>query len=166
VFQLGTKYSEAMGATFLDEEGRPRPFVMGCYGIGIGRTAAAAIEQHHDEKGIVWPYPITPFHVHLISVSHSTRTLETTARLYEVLTDGGLEVLWDDRDERAGVKFNDADLIGAPFQVVIGDKGLADGVIEVKIRQSGAKSRVAPADLVPHLRRLAEEVARLGTDVS
>jgi prolyl-tRNA synthetase len=166
VFLLGTKYSKSMNATILDAHGKERYAVMGCYGIGVGRTAAAAIEQHHDEKGIVWPYPIAPFHVHLIPVSQSARTVETTARLYEVLMDGGLEVLWDDRDERAGVKFNDADLIGAPFQVVVGDKGLADGVIEVKIRRSGARSRVAPADLVPHLRRLAEELARPGAEVS
>jgi prolyl-tRNA synthetase len=102
VFLLGTKYSKSMNATILDAHGKERYAVMGCYGIGVGRTAAAAIEQHHDEKGIVWPYPIAPFHVHLIPVSQSARTVETTARLYEVLMDGGLEVLWDDRDERIG----------------------------------------------------------------
>jgi prolyl-tRNA synthetase len=155
VFLLGTKYSKAMNATILDDQGQERLAVMGCYGIGVGRTAAAAIEQNHDDKGIIWPFPIAPFHVHLLPVSQSEKTAEATAQLYTALLDAGFEVLWDDREERAGVKFNDADLIGAPFQVVAGDKGLADGVVEVKIRRSGAKSRITPSDLVAHLRNLS-----------
>src|SRR5574338_44764 len=151
VFLLGTKYSHKMNATVLDDQGKERLAIMGCYGIGVGRTAAAAIEQHHDEKGIIWPFPIAPFHVHLLTVSQSQKTTEAAARLYTDLMDAGFEVLWDDRADRAGVKFNDADLIGAPFQIVIGDKGLADGIVEVKIRRSGIKSRIAPDDLVAHL---------------
>lgn len=152
VFLLGTKYSKSMNATILDEKGQERLAVMGCYGIGVGRTAAAAIEQNHDDKGIIWPFPIAPFHVHLLPVSQSATTAEAAARLYEELLAGGFEVLWDDRNDRAGVKFNDADLIGAPFQIVVGDKGLADGVVEVKVRRSGVKSRIAPSDVVAHLR--------------
>ena len=157
VFLLGTKYSHKMNATILDDQGKERLAIMGCYGIGVGRTAAAAIEQHHDEKGIIWPFPIAPFHVHLLAVSQSERTTEVAARLYADLTVTGIEVLWDDRTDRAGVKFNDADLIGAPFQIVIGDKGLADGVVEIKIRRTGIRSRIASGDLVAHLRKLSTE---------
>lgn len=157
VFLLGTKYSRKMNATILDDQGKERLAIMGCYGIGVGRTAAAAIEQHHDEKGIIWPLPIAPFHVHLLTVSQSEKTIEVAARLYSDLTEAGLEALWDDRADRAGVKFNDADLIGAPFQIVVGDKGLAAGVVEVKIRRTGSKSRIAPDDLVAHLRKLSLE---------
>jgi len=155
VFLLGTKYSQKMNATILDDQGKERLAVMGCYGIGVGRTAAAAIEQNHDERGIMWPYPIAPFHVHLLPVSQSEKTTQATAGLYETLLAAGFEVLWDDREERAGVKFNDADLIGAPLQVIVGDKGLADGVVETKVRNTGAKSRVVPSNLVNHLRALA-----------
>ncbi|MBH0186596.1 MAG: proline--tRNA ligase [Nitrospira sp.] len=157
VFLLGTKYSKSMNATILDDKGQERLAVMGCYGIGVGRTAAAAIEQNHDDKGIIWPFPIAPFHVHLLPVSQSAATAEAAARLYEELLAGGFEVLWDDRQDRAGVKFNDADLIGAPFQIVVGDKGLADGVVEVKVRRSGMKSRIAPSDVVAHLRTASSD---------
>jgi prolyl-tRNA synthetase len=152
VFLLGTKYSQKMNATILDEQGKERLAIMGCYGIGVGRTAAAAIEQHHDDKGIIWPFPIAPFHLHLLTVSQSEKTTSTATRLYSELTAAGFDVLWDDRPDRAGVKFNDADLIGIPFQIVVGDKGLADGIVEMKIRRDGTKSRVAPGDLVAHIR--------------
>jgi prolyl-tRNA synthetase len=155
VFLLGTKYSKSMNATILDDQGKERLAIMGCYGIGVGRTAAAAIEQNHDDKGIIWPLPIAPFHVHLLPVSQSVKTTDAATRLYGDLLAEGFEVLWDDRDDRAGVKFNDADLVGAPFQIVIGDKGLADGIVEVKVRRNGVKSRVMPADVVAHLRRLS-----------
>jgi prolyl-tRNA synthetase len=157
VFLLGTKYSHKMNATILDEQGKERLPIMGCYGIGVGRTAAAAIEQNYDDKGIIWPFPIAPFHVHLLPVSQSENTTGATAKLYTELIAAGFEVLWDDRTDRAGVKFNDADLIGAPFQVIVGDKGLADGVIEVKVRRSGSKSRIAPLELVTHLRTIQGE---------
>ena len=147
VFMLGTKYSEAMKASFLDPNGKECLAVMGCYGIGIGRSAAAAVEQNHDDKGIVWPFPIAPFHVHLISLGQTTAVLDAATGLYDALDKAGLEVLWDDRDERAGVKFNDADLIGAPYQVIVGDKGLVEGLVEVKTRKTGAKTKLAPADV-------------------
>ena len=120
---------------------------MGCYGIGIGRTAAAAVEQNHDDKGIVWPFPIAPFHVHLISLGQSTGVIEASTGLYGALEAAGLEILWDDRDERAGVKFNDADLIGAPYHVIVGDKGLAEGLLEIKTRKTGVKTKVSPAGI-------------------
>lgn len=157
VFLLGTKYSQKMNATILDEQGKERLAIMGCYGIGVGRTAAAAIEQHHDDKGIIWPFPIAPFQLHLLTVSQSEQTTSTATRLYSELTAAGFDVLWDDRPDRAGVKFNDADLIGIPFQIVVGDKGLADGIVEIKIRRGGTKSRVAPGDLVAHIRKLCSE---------
>lgn len=141
-----------MTATVLDDQGKERLAIMGCYGIGVGRTAAAAIEQNHDEKGIIWPYPIAPIHVHLLTLSQSERTIDVASRLYTDLMSAGFEVLWDDRADRAGVKFNDADLIGAPFQLIVGDKGLADGIVETKIRRSGVKSRVAPGELIAYLK--------------
>ena len=147
VFMLGTKYSQAMSASFLDPNGKECLAVMGCYGIGIGRTAAAAVEQNHDDKGIVWPFPIAPFHVHLISLGQSTTVIDAATKLYTALEAVGLEVLWDDRDERAGVKFNDADLIGAPYQVIVGDKGLAEGLLEVKSRNTGVKTKLPPTDV-------------------
>ena len=154
VFMLGTKYSEAMKASFLDLHGNECLAVMGCYGIGVGRTAASAIEQNHDAKGIIWPYPIAPFHVHLLPLTKSAHTATITAQLYDELQVAGLEVLWDDRDERAGVKFNDADLMGAPFQIVVGDKGLAEGVVEVKTRKDGVKLKLPPAQVTAHLLQL------------
>jgi len=155
VFLLGTKYSKSMNATILDDQGKERTAIMGCYGIGVGRTAAAAIEQNHDEKGIIWPFPIAPFHVHLLPLSQSAAVTAATTDLYAVLQNASFEVLWDDRDERAGVKFNDADLIGVPYQVIVGDKSLAEGLVELKVRRSGEKIKIAPADLPTKLLQLA-----------
>jgi prolyl-tRNA synthetase len=151
VFMLGTKYSKTMGAMFLDPEGKECLTVMGCYGIGVSRVAAAAIEQHHDAKGILWPTPIAPFHVHLLPLSQSATVSATAQTLYEALSKAGAEVLWDDRDERAGVKFNDADLIGAPYQLVIGEKGLAQGTVELKERGTGTVKKMAPEDVLPQV---------------
>ena len=151
VFLLGTKYSEAMKATFLDADGRETLAIMGCYGIGVSRTAAAAIEQNHDDKGMVWPVPIAPFHVHLLPVTASEQVIKTAGMLYDSCVQAGLEVLWDDRDERAGVKFNDADLIGAPFHLTIGDRGLAQGMVELKRRNTGEVVQLRPADVIPHV---------------
>ena len=155
VFMLGTKYSQVMNASFLDPNGKECLAVMGCYGIGIGRTAAAAVEQNHDDKGIVWPFPIAPFHVHLISLGQSATVIDAAIKLYAALEAVGLEVLWDDRDERAGVKFNDADLVGAPYQVIVGDKGLAEGLLEVKSRNTGVKTKLAPPDVPPSILAMA-----------
>lgn len=153
VFMLGTKYSQSMHATFLDPQGQEQVAVMGCYGIGVSRTAAAAIEQHHDHKGIIWPIPIAPFHVHLLPLSQSEKILEVTTALYNQLTSLHIEVLWDDRDERAGVKFNDADLIGAPFHLVIGEKGLAQGTIEIKERKTGQVTKISPEKASEYLQQ-------------
>jgi prolyl-tRNA synthetase len=158
VFMLGTKYSNAMNASYLDPQGQAVLAVMGCYGIGVGRTAASAIEQNHDDKGIIWPFPIAPFHIHLLTLSQSASTIQAAAQLYQELTIAGFEVLWDDRDERAGVKFNDADLLGAPFQIVIGDKGLAEGLIELKPRKDSVKVKLPPAQMVNHLLRIKTDL--------
>ena len=155
VFLLGTKYSKSMNATILDDQGKERLAFMGCYGIGVGRTAAAAIEQNHDDKGIIWPFPIAPFHVHLLPLGQSSAVADATTNLYATLQQAGLDVLWDDRDERAGVKFNDADLIGAPFQVIVGDKGLAEGLLEIKTRKTGEKVKVGSADVPMKILQLA-----------
>jgi len=137
IFKLGTKYSEAMGATFLNEKGQGMPVIMGCYGIGIGRTAAASIEQNHDKNGIIWPVPLAPFHVHIVPVNVNDKaTMDAAERVYKDLIDAGLEALMDDRDERAGIKFNDADLIGIPVRVTIGNKTLKENSVELKLRNS------------------------------
>ena len=151
VFMLGTKYSQAMNATFLDAQGQEQLAVMGCYGIGVSRTAAASVEQNHDAKGIKWPVPIAPFHVTLLPLSQSQPVTQLAETLYASLQDAGIEVLWDDRDERAGVKFNDADLIGAPYHLVIGDKGLAQGQVELKLRQTGETTKVSPDQVLATL---------------
>ena len=138
VFKLGTKYSEAMKAVYLDKSGQEQTMIMGCYGIGVGRTVAASIEQNNDENGIIWPVPIAPFHVIITPVNiNEPRLAEVAGKLYESLADKGVDVLFDDRDERAGVKFNDADLIGIPLRVTVGPKRLAEGKVEVKIRKTG-----------------------------
>jgi prolyl-tRNA synthetase len=143
VFFLGTKYSQAMGARYKDESGNERLMVMGCYGIGIGRTAAAAIEQHHDANGIIWPYPIAPFQFHLLSLNIKDDAVrKVSENLYRDLCARGLEVLWDDREENPGVKFKDSDLLGIPFRVVVGSKGLQENKIEIKDRQSGEIEKI------------------------
>ena len=162
VFMLGTKYSQAMSATFLDAQGKEQPAVMGCYGIGVGRTAAASIEQNHDAKGIIWPIPIAPFHVHLLPLTQSQPVVELAGWLYHALNEAGVEVLWDDRDERAGVKFNDADLIGAPVHLVLGDKSLARGEVELKTRRTGQTTRVAPDRVVAAIRDLLASASESG----
>ncbi len=146
IFKLGTKYSVPLGATILDEEGRERPIVMGSYGIGPARIAAAAVEQSHDERGIVWPKSIAPFDVQLVQVQAKDAAQSEVARmLYEGLTGDGWEVLWDDRDERAGVKFADAELIGCPIRVTVGKKAL-DGLVEMEPRAGGGREDVPIAE--------------------
>lgn len=158
VFKLGTKYSKAMKAVYLDSNGREQFMIMGCYGIGIGRTVAAGIEQNHDEKGIIWPMPLAPFQVIITPVNiNDEKSAEAAEDLYRDLTGKGIEVLLDDRDERAGVKFNDADLIGIPLRVTIGPKRLAEGKVELKIRKSG---EVKIMDLDEVRRFIVEAVKR------
>jgi prolyl-tRNA synthetase len=138
VFKLGTKYSKAMKAIYLDSQGKEQYMVMGCYGIGVGRTVAACIEQYHDENGIIWPLPLAPYQVIVTPVNMKDGEIAAAAeRLYAELTARGIEVLLDDRDERAGVKFKDADLIGIPMRITIGPKNLALGKVELKIRGTG-----------------------------
>jgi prolyl-tRNA synthetase len=153
VFYLGTKYSSAMGATILDAEGRAVPVEMGCYGIGISRTMAAAIEQSHDENGIIWPMPLAPFAVEIVPVSvKDAPVMEAAEKLYAELTGAGIDCLLDDRDERPGVKFKDADLIGIPLRVTIGQKGLGRGVVEWKDRRTGETHEVPVAEAAARLR--------------
>jgi prolyl-tRNA synthetase len=144
IFQLGRKYSQAMNATVLDEQGQSVTMFMGCYGIGVTRVVAAAIEQNHDERGILWPEPIAPFTVSLIPINlqKSERVRETAERLYGELQTAGIEVLFDDRDARPGVKFADDELLGIPHRLVVGDKGLERGVVEYKSRATGAGAEV------------------------
>jgi prolyl-tRNA synthetase len=141
VFKLGTKYSKSMNATYLDTNGKENLIVMGCYGIGVTRILAATIEQSHDDNGIVWPDNIAPFNVVIIPINYSdVKTKETTDKLYKDLTSKGIDVLIDDRDERAGIKFKDADLIGIPYRVTIGEKNLANGNVELKTRNGSKDS--------------------------
>lgn len=138
VFKLGTKYSKAMKAVYLDSRGQEQYMVMGCYGIGVGRTVAACIEQSHDGNGIIWPLAVAPFHVIITPVNMKENSLATAAEeLYAELSAEGVDVLLDDRDERAGVKFKDADLIGIPMRVTVGPKNLALGKVELKLRSTG-----------------------------
>ena len=158
IFVLGTKYSAAMGATFLDEQQQRRPFVMGCYGIGVSRLVATTIEQYHDADGIRWPASIAPYHVHLCTLGKDAALLAAAKELYDALWARGVEVLWDDRDERPGVKFKDADLIGIPVRVTFGGKTFAAGNVEVKPRSEPdpKKATVVPvADVLARVTALA-----------
>ncbi|MCR5030222.1 MAG: proline--tRNA ligase [Selenomonadaceae bacterium] len=138
VFMLGTKYSKALGATFLDESGKEKPLVMGCYGIGVGRTMAAAIEQNNDKDGVIWPKSIAPFEVVVVPVNAKVpEQLALAESIYEELKKAGVDVLLDDRKERAGVKFKDCDLIGYPLRVTVGPKAVEEGTVELRVRRSG-----------------------------
>jgi prolyl-tRNA synthetase len=154
IFQLGRKYSEAMNAAVLDEQGKSAVMFMGCYGIGVTRVVAAAIEQNHDERGIVWPEPIAPFQVSLIPINlqKSERVRATAERLYGELGAAGFEVLYDDRDARPGVKFADHELLGIPHRIVVGDKGLERGMLEYKPRTGDGAADVPVDSLVKFLR--------------
>lgn len=148
VFQLGTKYSEAMGATFMDTDGTEKPFIMGCYGIGVSRMLAAVVEQHADEKGIAWPISVAPFEVQVLSLAgKDTELLEATHALAQAIADLGMDVLFDDRNERAGVKFADADLMGMPIQVIVGKKNYEQGLVEVRLRKDGSSDLIALTEL-------------------
>lgn len=144
IFQLGTKYSKPMNAVYTDIDGKTKPYIMGCYGIGITRTAAAAVEAHNDENGIKWPIAIAPYHVVVVPVSIQSEEQMTIAEdIYKNLLDAGIEAVIDDRDERAGVKFKDADLIGFPYRITVG-KTITDGVVEFKTRQTGIMENLTP----------------------
>jgi prolyl-tRNA synthetase len=158
VFALGTKYSEAMGATFLDEQGAPRPPEMGCYGIGVTRVVGAAIEQNHDERGIIWPAPMAPFQLGLVPIGYhkSDAVREATDELYGELAEAGVEVLLDDRAERPGVMFAEMELIGVPHRVVISERGLKEGLIEYQGRRDPEAEKIDSRDA---LALLTERIA-------
>jgi prolyl-tRNA synthetase len=152
-FKLGTKYSEAMNAKFTDEQGNEKAFVMGCYGIGVGRTVAAAIEQSYDENGIIFPMPIAPFQVLLLPVNIKSDLLRHKAQeLYQALLREGIEVLYDDREETPGVKFKDADLIGIPLRITLGERNLKKGLIEIKKRKTGEVILIKEDEVLPQLK--------------
>ena len=153
IFKLGTKYSEPMNCVFLDENGERKPMIMGCYGLGVGRTVAAAVEQSHDDDGIIWPMPIAPFQVIVTQVGKDDNVRAATEDVYRRLLDAGVEVLLDDRDERPGVKFKDADLIGFPLRIAVGAKSLANGQIEWSTRREPrAKQLGAPDEVIDAVR--------------
>lgn len=152
IFKLGLKYSEKMQCTFLDKDGQTKPMVMGTYGIGVGRTVAATIEQHHDAEGIRWPMSLAPFPVTILALGHG-EPMQKAEQIEQALTDRGVDCLLDDRDERPGVKFKDADLIGIPLRVTIGEKGLKEGRVELKDRRSGEIAQLSPENLVEEITR-------------
>ena len=143
IFKLGTKYSETMGAKFIDKDGKSKPIVMGCYGIGVERTAAAVIEQHNDDNGIVWPLAIAPYHVVVVPVNiKKAEHMEAAEKIYNELIAMGVEALLDDRDERVGVKFKDSELIGIPMRITVG-KDITDGKVEFKLRDEAEKELIS-----------------------
>lgn len=155
VFQLGTKYSKSLGATFTDESGHECPFLMGCYGIGVSRTLAAIVEQHHDEHGIIWPVSVAPFEVEIIALDVDDELVWPVAQdIAEGLVRAGVEVVVDDRTERPGVKFNDADLMGFPYQIVCGARGLKKGVVELKHRAGGERQELPAGEAVERVAQL------------
>jgi prolyl-tRNA synthetase len=160
IFQLGTKYSAAMGCTYLDQNGKTQPFIMGCYGIGVGRTMASVIEQNHDEYGPVWPLSIAPYHVHICALNIKQDDVRGAAeKLYADLKAAGVEVLFDDRGEKAGFMFNDADLIGIPLRLILSPKTLAEGKVEFKRRDSRDKELIDVEQAVAHIQACMAELA-------
>jgi prolyl-tRNA synthetase len=157
-FKLGTKYSQAMGATYLDDQGKEKVMVTGSYGIGLGRTVAAAIEQSYDQNGIIFPMPIAPFQVFLLPVNIKISLLKETAeQLYQILSANGIEVLYDDREETPGVKFKDADLIGIPLRVTLGEKNLKKGWVEIKKRKTGEISLVKKEETLSKIKEMISQ---------
>jgi prolyl-tRNA synthetase len=155
IFKLGTKYSDTMQASYRDQNGQDQAIVMGCYGIGISRTMAAAVEQKNDEQGIVWPQPIAPYQLIIVPVNNKKdEQMEVAERLYQEFMTQGIEVILDDRDERAGVKFKDADLIGIPVRITIGPKSLQENQVEVKKRWEEQNNLVAMDEVVDYVLQL------------
>jgi len=156
IFKLGTKFSEALGATVLDADGATVPLVMGSYGIGVERNIAAIVEMNYDERGIVWPVSVAPYEVVVTVVKMDDDTMAAADRLYDDLTAAGIDVLIDDRDERPGVKFNDAELIGIPYRITVGPRGLAGGIVELSERRTGERSELPIETAVDEITRLVE----------
>jgi prolyl-tRNA synthetase len=160
-FKLGTKYSKVMGATFLDDQSREKPIVMGCYGIGVGRTVAAAIEQSYDQNGIIFPMPIAPFQLLILPININTDLLKETAeKLYQTLCENGIDVLFDDREETPGVKFKDADLIGIPLRVTLGEKNVKKGLVEIKKRRTGEVTLVKKEEALSKIKEMIDHEMR------
>ena len=161
VFQLGTKYSEAMGATFMDEDGKEKPLLMGCYGVGVSRTLAAIVEQHNDEHGIIWPVSVAPYEVSVIPLDPKKEPCaEVTAKIVDELCAAGIEVIVDDRDERPGFKFADNDLMGFPYQIVLGKRGLKNGTVELKDRATGGREDVSIDEVASNVAELVKAARR------
>jgi prolyl-tRNA synthetase len=148
IFKLGTRYSDAVGCTFLDKDGQAKSVVMGSYGIGVGRLLACVAEEYHDEQGLIWPITVAPYHVYIVALQGGEETAE---RLYADLQSANVEVLYDDRDERAGVKFNDADLIGIPIRLTVSKRSLEAGGVELKLRRSSERTVIPQDEVVPHV---------------
>ncbi len=160
IFKLGTKYSEPLGAMYLDEQGQQKPIVMGSYGIGPARIAAAAVEQRHDADGIIWPWAIAPFHVHIVPVAVKDAAQMAAATEIEKLLEGaGFDVLMDDRDERAGVKFKDADLLGVPIRITVGNALAKEGVVEIRERATRAEWKVSRERVLEAIRKIVDGLA-------
>ncbi len=154
IFKLGTRYSDSLGCTFLDRDGQPKPVIMGSYGIGVGRLLACVAEEHHDEHGLTWPVTVAPFQVHLVLLrgKGTPQAEETAGRLYADLQAAGIEVLYDDRDESPGVKFNDADLVGLPIRLTVSERALAQGGVEMKLRKATEKVIIPSGEVIPKVR--------------
>lgn len=166
IFKLGDKYSRALGATYLDENGQKQYIIMGCYGIGITRTMAAAVEQNHDDQGIIWPVSIAPYHVIVIPVNTKDQAqVDMAERVYDNLLKAGVEVVIDDRPERPGVKFKDADLIGYPLRITLGSKAVESGQVEIRERRSGETIMVPEKDVVSKVRQLLENAGGLNKNI-
>jgi prolyl-tRNA synthetase len=162
IFKLGDKYSRALGATYLDEQGQSRPMIMGCYGIGVTRTMAAAVEQNHDEDGIIWPVSIAPFHVVVIPVNHKDeQQMSLAEEIYQELQAGGVEVVLDDRAERAGVKFKDADLVGYPMRITVGNQAVQTGKLELRYRATREMQLVSREQIAGHIREYIDRAVRV-----
>ncbi len=167
IFKLGTRYTEAMGARFLDQDGELKPVVMGSYDIGIGRLLACVAEMHHDDYGLIWPITVAPYAVHLLTLGPTDSKASAVAeRLYAELKAAGIDVLFDDRDRSPGVKFNDADLIGLPLRVTVAARGLQQHSVEVKRRDRKERELIPLADIIPALQaRIAELEAEIAATV-
>jgi prolyl-tRNA synthetase len=161
VFKLGTKYSAKLGAKFLDKDGTEKPCIMGCYGIGINRIAASAIETMYDKDGIIWPINIAPFEVIIVPAGNSAEVAAASEKIYTELQEAGVEVLLDDRDERGGVKFKDADLIGVPIRITIGAKSIAEGTAEVKLRSESTVNKVALANVKENILSIIQKLKEI-----
>jgi len=164
IFKLGSRYSDSMGCYYLDKDGKEKPVIMGSYGIGSGRLLACVAEEHHDEYGLIWPISVAPYHVHIVALSGkgADDVKDTAERLYQDLLAAGVEVLYDDRAESPGVKFNDADLIGLPIRLTVSGRSLQQGGIEFKRRDSQAKT-IVPQDQI--IARVKEEMDAMFAEI-